>query len=262
MTSRNITIESVTVQNSPNWHIHPVNSKDILVSNVRILAPRFTKNTDGLDPDSCENVVVRDTFIDTGDDGISIKAGWAQSRNIHIYNTTILSRNFCVGSGVLGGIHDVLMEDCVIGDDSGSSPWAIKYKAHQYKPGPMTNHTFRNIRIGKIAPNTWQQEGGGTAFIVGLTYGGKPPDPVPACPPNCPILQDVTFENIEITGAATAGAFEGTARNPLHNIHFKNITFLTPPNRTWVCKNIANLTVESVFPPLACINSTAADAGE
>jgi polygalacturonase len=101
MSSRNITIESVTVQNSPNWHIHPVNSKDILLSNVRILAPRFTANTDGFDPDSCENVVVRDTFIDTGDDGISIKSGYAPSRNIHIYTPPFFQEASALALGFL-----------------------------------------------------------------------------------------------------------------------------------------------------------------
>ena len=75
-------------------------------------------------------------MIDTGDDGISVKSTNSSepgsthiqvpARNIHIYRTTVLSRNFCVGSATFGGVYDLVMEDCIIGDDNGSSPWAIK----------------------------------------------------------------------------------------------------------------------------------------
>jgi len=53
------------------------------------------------------------------------------------------------------------MEDCEIGDDGGSSPWAIKYKSHQSHAGTMKNHTFRRIRVGNIQPNSYQQKNGG-----------------------------------------------------------------------------------------------------
>ena len=83
------------------------------------------------------------------------------SRNIHIYRTKVLSRNFCVGSATFGGVYDLVMEDCTIGDDLGSSPWAIKYKSHQGYAGTLRNHTYRRLRVGKIAPNSYQQKGGG-----------------------------------------------------------------------------------------------------
>ena len=38
-----------------------------------VLAPRFVGNTDGIDPDSSENVIIDSCYIDVGDDGISIK---------------------------------------------------------------------------------------------------------------------------------------------------------------------------------------------
>lgn len=124
----------------------------VLAENIDILNPRFTPNTDGFDPDSCVDVVLRDSLIDTGDDGISIKSmnstvqgsGHIQmpARNIHIYRVTVLSRNYCIGSATFGGVYDVVMEDCVIGDDVGSSPWAIKYKSHQTFPGTLRNHTY------------------------------------------------------------------------------------------------------------------------
>ena len=120
-------------------------------------------NTDGFDPDSCTDVRLHDSIIDTGDDGISIKSGNASAeemaaragrnipgtkqtiqrpaKDIHIYRTKVLSRNFCLGSATYGGIFNLLMEDCELGDDEGSMPWAIKYKSHQNYAGALVNHT-------------------------------------------------------------------------------------------------------------------------
>ena len=70
-------------------------------------------------------------------------------------NTTILSRNVCLGSATYGGILDVVVEDCTIGDDEGSSPWAIKYKSHQGYPGTLKNHTWRRLKVGSIRSNTY-----------------------------------------------------------------------------------------------------------
>ena len=67
--SRNVTISGVRFQNSPSWTVHPTFCEDVLVEHVEIINPRFTPNTDGFDPDSCVNVVLRHSLIDTGDDG-------------------------------------------------------------------------------------------------------------------------------------------------------------------------------------------------
>mgnify|MGYP001452294961 CR=1 FL=1 len=117
--SENITIRNVTFRNSPSWTIHPTFSRKILAENIRIENPRFTPNTDGFDPDSCVDVILRDSYIDTGDDGISIKSMnstqkgsehiMMPSKNIHIYNTKILSRNVCIGSATFGGVYVVFV---------------------------------------------------------------------------------------------------------------------------------------------------------
>lgn len=257
----NVTLQAVGLVNSPSWTVHPQYCSGVVASNIRIENPRFTPNTDGFDPDSCVDCLLENSFIDTGDDGISVKSSNSSrdsrvmmpTRGLVVRNTTVLSRNVCVGSATFGGVYDVLMENMTIGDDDGSSPWAIKYKSHRYYPGPMVNHTYRDIRIGKIAPNTWQQPDGGTAFIVSLNYGDKPPADPPACPPSCPLFEDVKFENITVAGAVHAGSIVGYPHDQLHRLVFHNVTFLTPPTESgWTCNNVASYKAVDVTPPLSC----------
>ena len=203
--SSNVTLSRVAFHNSPSWTLHPTYCTGVLAEHIQIHNPRFSPNTDGFDPDSSTDVILRDSTIDTGDDGISIKSGNSSAchtcgkiqvpaKNIHIYRTKVLSRNFCVGSATFGGVYDLVMEDSEIGDDEGSSPWAIKYKSHQSFAGTMRNHTFRRIRVGNIQPNSYQQEGGGYFISIELRY--HPLIPNRTCHVNraadqgdCPIFQ-------------------------------------------------------------------------
>jgi len=262
--SENITLRDITFRNSPSWTVHPTFSSNILAENIRIENPRFTPNTDGFDPDSCVNVVLRDSYIDTGDDGISIKSMnstqpgsghiMMPSRNIHIYNTKILSRNVCVGSATFGGVYDVVVEDCEIGNLKGSSPWAIKYKSHQNQPGPLRNHTWRRLRIGNITSNNYQQPNAGYFISIELRY--HPLIPNRTCETwNCPTFQDVTFENISIYAAQRAGDINGFLGDSLRGLTFRNVTFENLPSESdWSCGyvDLSTFSAIDVFPPLTC----------
>ena len=68
-------MHGITVQNSPSWTIHPYFSKHLKFIDVKILNPANSHNTDGLDPESCQDVLVLGTYISVGDDCIAIKSG-------------------------------------------------------------------------------------------------------------------------------------------------------------------------------------------
>lgn len=261
--STNLTLAHIDFVNSPSWTIHPTFCQGVLAHHINILNPRFTPNTDGFDPDSCADVVLHDSLIDTGDDGISIKSSNSSesgskhlqvpSRNIHIYRTKVLSRNFCIGSATYGGIYDLVMEDCEVGDDDGSSPWAFKYKSHQQYPGTMKNHTFRRIRVGRIAPNDYQQKNGGYFMSIELRY--HPLIPNRTCHEwNCPRFEDIHFEDIRATGASRAGDINGFKGDLLKGLTFRNVTFAEEPKQGWSCGyvDLDSFSAVDVSPPLSC----------
>ncbi len=71
----NFTIRNVQIRNPPFWAVHPYVCNDILIENVRYTAPPTSPNTDGIDPDSCGNVIIRNFSATCGDDAIAIKSG-------------------------------------------------------------------------------------------------------------------------------------------------------------------------------------------
>ena len=107
--STNIVLDRFTARNSPVWNVHSFLSKNIAMTNLTVLAPRSVGNTDGLDPDSCENVLMDSCYIDVGDDGVSIKVCEKVvrrkervqqfDRNRDIFTHTILLRLFHIRVG-------------------------------------------------------------------------------------------------------------------------------------------------------------------
>lgn len=72
---QNVMMHGITVQNSPSWTIHPYFSEHLKFIDVKIKNPANSHNTDGLDPESCTDVLVLGTYISVGDDCIAIKSG-------------------------------------------------------------------------------------------------------------------------------------------------------------------------------------------
>lgn len=149
--------ERLTLKNSPFWTLHPTFSTNVRISQVNVLAPRDHGNTDGVDPDSCNNVHVSDVYIDVGDDAVSVKSGlhWKNKTKVAAQNylferINIVFRNFAIGSDVSGDVRNITFKDSTIGDDLGSSPWAIKVKTDSQEGGIVDGVFFKNVRIGNI----------------------------------------------------------------------------------------------------------------
>jgi len=147
---KNILIENLTLQNSPFWTLHPVFSKNITIRNLTIYGS--TLNDDGVDPDSCEDVLIEDCRIKTHDDAISIKAGRDQdawhrtgSRHIIIRNNELLSgvNALCIGSEMSGGVKYVFAENNIV----QNGKHAINFKCNLDRGGFVRNVYIRQFDI-------------------------------------------------------------------------------------------------------------------
>ncbi|MEO0727525.1 MAG: glycosyl hydrolase family 28 protein, partial [Bacteroidota bacterium] len=112
-------------------------------------------NDDGIDPDSCTDVLIEDCYIETKDDAISIKAGRDQDawqrppcRNILIRNCRLNSgvNSFCVGSEMSGGVENVFVEDCHI----LNGKHGLNFKCNLDRGGQVQHIYLRNITIDTV----------------------------------------------------------------------------------------------------------------
>ena len=270
-----VVLRGFTAQNSAHWTIHLQYSRDLLLTNMTVLSPRSVGNTDGIDPDACEDVLVTDSHISVGDDAISIKSDniteadgarvMVPTRNVTMRRLAIRSRNWCIGSSTFGGIYDILLEDSEIGDPAdplSPVPWAIKIKSHEFFPGSIENVTVRRVRIGTVAATPWmypasRAKGAFGAFQLGLTYSGKP-----LKRSGTPYVRNVTFEDIHVVSSGFPGRVAGLPESCFDALTFRNVTFgATVTSQGWHCANVQNRSFvhAGVVPPFAeCVNNNSA----
>ncbi|KVH93030.1 Glycoside hydrolase, family 28 [Cynara cardunculus var. scolymus] len=74
-------LNGLTHVNSPRVHVTITACNNVIISNLRIIAPETSPNTDGINIASSTNVKIRDSIIGTGDDCVAISGG---SSNIMI----------------------------------------------------------------------------------------------------------------------------------------------------------------------------------
>ena len=116
---QDVRIENITITNSPGWTLHPFWCDRLWIRGVKLLNPLFGPNTDGIDLNSCRDVMISDCFIECGDDAIVLKTtpdGRSQER---ITVTNCVIRTHCVGLklGANESYHDqrqITFSNCVV----------------------------------------------------------------------------------------------------------------------------------------------------
>ncbi|MEL7117835.1 MAG: glycoside hydrolase family 28 protein [Bacteroidota bacterium] len=150
---RNILLSDFTLRNSPFWNIHPVFSQYITIRGLRIEGGYL--NDDGIDPDSCSDVLISDCYIATEDDAIAIKAGRDQdawnrqgSSRIVVQNCHLNSgvNAFTIGSEMSGGVREVFVHNCKI--ERGKH--ALTFKTNLDRGGEVRDIFFKNLVIDSI----------------------------------------------------------------------------------------------------------------
>ncbi|MEM6395170.1 MAG: glycosyl hydrolase family 28 protein [Bacteroidota bacterium] len=148
-----VLIEGLTFKDSPFWTIHLPFSQDATIRGVSIYGS--TLNDDGIDPDSSQDVLIENCYIETHDDAISIKAGrdrdgWdgPSSRNIIIRRCQLNSgvNAFAIGSELSGGIAEVFVEDVKIMQGRR----ALTIKTNSDRGGYVKDVFIRNIMVDSL----------------------------------------------------------------------------------------------------------------
>ncbi len=225
--SKKILLEGVTFQNSPAWCLHPLMSEHITVRNVKVLNPWYAQNGDGIDLESCKNVVIENSLFDVGDDGICIKSGRDEAgrqrgmptENVLVKNCVVYHAHggFVIGSEMSGGAKNLYVEDCsFIGTDIG-----LRFKTTRGRGGVVENIFIKNISMKDIP---------GEAILFDMYYAAQDPVALPGEkrePPKVEMLPvtEATpqFRNFYINNVVCNGAKKAIFVRGLPEMNVKNI---------------------------------------
>lgn len=229
---KNISFQGVTVTNTPSWNLHPYFSTKIRFIDMKLISPKNSPNTDGCDPESCDQVDIIGVYFSVGDDCIAIKSGKiymgrkykTPSSNFNIRNC---SMNFghgavVLGSEMSGGIRDIKVSQCLFNQtDRGLR---IKTRRGRGKDAIIDGITFENIQMNHVL----------TPLVINMFYYCDPDghsnyvqtkEKLPV-DERTPYLGNFCFKNIECDNVnVAAGTFFGLPEAPIRSIRLENITF-------------------------------------
>lgn len=171
---KKILLEGVIFQNSPAWCLHTLLCDQLTVRSIFVKNPWYAQNGDGIDVESCKNVVIERSTFDVGDDAICIKSGRDEAgrkrgvptENVWIRHCVVYHAHggFVIGSEMSGGARNIYVEDCTfIGTDIG-----LRFKTTRGRGGIVENIHINRINMRDIV---------GEAILFDMYYMAK--DPVP-----------------------------------------------------------------------------------
>jgi polygalacturonase len=190
---RNLLVETVYTRQNAMWSTHPIFCSDVTFRNVAIHG-----GADGIDVDSCRNVLIENCTFETSDDCISLKSGRGMEGNtiarpcedVRIVNCSFVDHVWaCIGIGseLSAGVRNVRVENCKC---LGARTFAIYIKTHVGRGAfiediYMDGLEVSNAKLGFLRINL-------------LDSGKQDENPVPGLA-GIPNVRNLQFTNIKVT---------------------------------------------------------------
>lgn len=227
-----VALMGVTVQNSPSWTVHPCYCTGVDALDITISNPPDAPNTDGFDPESCEDVRILGVRISVGDDCIAIKSGKyymslahpRACKNITVRNC-LLARGHgavVVGSEVSAGVCGVHVERCLM----RSTDRGLRIKTRR---GRGTASVLTDISCVRCL-----MEDVKTPFVINMYYFCDPDGhstyvrSKELCPVDerTPTVGTLFCRDLSCTGCEYAGVYcYGLPESPIQSVVLENVAF-------------------------------------
>ncbi|HEU5125515.1 MAG TPA: glycoside hydrolase family 28 protein [Verrucomicrobiae bacterium] len=232
----NILLEDFTIGSGPNWTIHPIYCLNTTIRGVNV--DTDGPNNDGIDPDSCRDLLIEDCTFSTGDDCVVLKSGYNEDgwRVGRPTENVIMRRCFSkrghgglvIGSEMSGDVRNVFMYDC----EFDGTDRAIRIKSRRGRGGVVENIWARNLKVKNM-----QRE----VVILNMDYSADQKKAVNEKPP---VFRNMVISDVTGDGAPMAMLISGLSDSPVENIRFENMTIHS--TRGVVAKDVRGIVFDGV----------------
>ena len=212
-----VRLEDFSMRGSPFWCVHLFNSRSLRMKGVDVSAvPEDDslplRNTDGVDVESCTDVVISSCSFCQGDDAIVIKSGRNEDgRRLGVPTDGVLVEDCIVnrghvllgiGSELSGGVRNVKMRNCRV---EGEATRLFFVKTNRHRGGFVENISMENVYADIVAREV---------LSVITSYPGEKGMPVPEGLPPTRIC-GLSISNVV---CKTAGAVANVWGDPISPI--------------------------------------------
>ncbi len=232
-----IRFHGILGKNSASWNFHPFFCKDVGFYDIAVEAPKDSPNTDGTDPESCDDVRYIGVRFSVGDDAIALKSGkmymgmkYQTPATRHVIRNCLMEYAHgavVLGSEMSGGIKDLTVSQCLFSHtDRGLR---IKTRRGRGKYAVIDGVEFSNIRMDNVM----------TPLVINMYYFCDPDGKTEyvwskeALPVDdgTPYLGAFTFRDMECLDCEwAAGYFYGLTEQHIGSISIENVRFTFKEN--------------------------------
>jgi polygalacturonase len=197
--------------------------ENVIIRNINVRNPWYSQNGDGLDVESCRNVIIANCKFDVGDDGICMKSGKDEygrkrgkpTENVAISDCVVYHGHggFVIGSEMSGGVRNIYVKNCsFLGTDVG-----LRFKTTRGRGGVVENIYVQDIRMKDIPTD---------AVRFDMYYANRDDETketILEVTEETPRFQNIYMKNIVCDGADKAIHIQGLPEMPIRNINFENV---------------------------------------
>ena len=219
---RNVSIRDVRLVGSPSWTLHLLRCTNATVERVTIRNPLYGPNTDGIDINSCSDVLVRDCDIITGDDGIVLKSTEPghdhPSRHIRVQGCRVWSACNCfkIGTETHDHFDTVTVENCHF---YGHSEKALERPISGIAIESVDGAHLTNITVSDVT-----MDGVRAPIFVRLGHRGGNSQKTRQVEPRVPgRIDGVIIRNVTAKRALFESSITGIPGHRVSNIKLENI---------------------------------------
>lgn len=255
---KNVTVQGVTFRNSPAWNAHPLFSENVKFIDLEIQAPDNSRNTDGINPESCTGVEIAGIHFSVGDDCIAIKSGkMYMGKTYKTPSKDVLIRNclmerghggVTIGSEVAAGVDNILVKNCCfMSTDRGLR---VKTRRGRGKDSYVSGVTFEDVRM----------EGVRIPFVINCFYYCDPDgkteyvrskEPLPV-DDRTPRVGTIKIKNVECRDCHVVGLFfYGLPESKIEKVIMENVVITyakdAKPGRAAMMENCETSCRKGVF---------------
>lgn len=224
---RGLTVKDVSFYDAAFWTLHMAGCRDVLIEGIRIENNERGPNNDGIDPDCCQNVIIRGCIIRCADDAIVVKATAPMARkygdcsNILISNCVLRSHSSAlkIGTETWGDIHHVTMSDCILDNCTrGVGIWSRDGgRIHDIMIHHISGNTRRyrdRVRQDSEVVVWWGK--GEAVFLSATRRTGV--DRIPG------VIEGVSMDHLNVV-CEGAIMVAGEAESPIRDLSIRDSTF-------------------------------------
>lgn len=220
MDSKNVLVEGVRIVGAPMFVVHLLYSENATVRNIMVESYPGP-HANGIVVDSSRFVRISDSYVDTGDDGIVLKAGKdtdgrrvnRPTEHVTIVNCTVHRAHGAVviGSETAGSIRNVVASNITAVDTENG----IRIKSRRGRGGVVEGARF----------DTWtmQNVGGGIVVTSYYVMGGETAAAAEPVSERTPVFRNIAISNVTINGARQAADIDGLPEMPIAGLRLTDV---------------------------------------